>query len=100
MQRCINERTPLFLLNFQTRVVFGVFQAEASPSMNIVRLAWGGSYPAQVRVKCIRKQNAGPAAAVPRVAEKQLKLGMKLKQGEVYDQRVTHALLAALGYAI
>ena len=39
-----------FLLNLDTDVLHGVFKAESEGTMNIVPDAWGGRFPAQVKV--------------------------------------------------
>jgi len=41
-------------------IMHGVFLPDALPRRNIVPLAWGGKYPAQVRVKQFYKFNSIP----------------------------------------
>ena len=49
--RRITVRTPLFLFNFNSQKVFGLFEATSPGAEDIVPEAWGGRFPAQVRFK-------------------------------------------------
>lgn len=51
----VKEGDALFLLNYQTNHLHGVFEAVSDGAMNIVPYAYGGRFPAQVRVR--RKVN-------------------------------------------
>ena len=51
----IKPATFLFLRDFQTNTIHGVFKGQTAPAMNIIPAAWkqtapGQSFPAQVRV--------------------------------------------------
>ena len=50
MENKIDDQTRIFLLNFQTREVFGPFRANGAAALDIVPEAWGGKFPAQLRV--------------------------------------------------
>ena len=82
MQRDIGPGTLLFLLNFQTRVVIGVFRPRGKAQLNIVPEAWKNigrqRFPAQVRF-----ENYWPGWAFRPVHERDLSIrGLrKLKQG-------------------
>jgi hypothetical protein len=43
----------LFLYNYSTKTLHGIFEAESEVQSNIVSKAWGGEYPLQVKVKRI-----------------------------------------------
>ena len=50
MQRSIKADTQLFLFNFQSLKLMGVFISNGPPEHDIVPTAWGGRFSAQVRV--------------------------------------------------
>ena len=91
--------TPIFLLNFKTRMVHGVFEAVGRPAMNIEADAWskqsrggrgrngtgGGSsgFPAQVRV---RPMGGGSLETISRA---QLTNGWTLREGPLSADTVS-----------
>ena len=46
----IGPSTRLFLLNFKTRALHGPFRADGAAALDVVPDAWGGKFPAQIRV--------------------------------------------------
>ena len=100
--------TPIFLLNFKTRMVHGVFEAVGRPAMNIEADAWskqsrGGrgrngagsgssGFPAQVRV---RPMGGAPAGTI---SHAQLTNGWNLREGPLSADTVSK-LAALLGGA-
>lgn len=52
--RRISADTDIFLLNFETRTIYGVFRAVGKPGANLARDAWGSGsssqFPAQLRI--------------------------------------------------
>ena len=48
----VKEGDICFLYNLDTDTLFGPFEARSSGQMNIEPEAWGGRFPAQVRVGC------------------------------------------------
>jgi phosphorylated CTD-interacting factor 1 len=96
MANHIQKETPIFLFNFQTREIRGVYFAVGRPSMNIEPSAWtdsGGkvrnasAFPAQVRVV--------EAVKLQRV---KLKNGMKVRPGILLPAEM-EGLLHEMGVA-
>jgi AAA+ superfamily predicted ATPase len=87
-----------FLLNMETDMLIGVFEAQVGVSREIEREAWDGKFPLQVRVRCISKSpqrvaNAStrlPAAGIPMDDRK----GGKLPRFYTYSPDVTRKILA------
>eukprot|EP00210_Caulerpa_lentillifera_P000202 g197.t1 len=50
---CIRPNTPIFLFNYDRRVLYGVFWSTCRGSWNLDPRAWGGRFPAQIRVRGI-----------------------------------------------
>jgi len=50
MKEAIGPNTQLYLFNFQARVLTGAFLPQGKPGMNLVKGAFGGRFPAQVRI--------------------------------------------------
>lgn len=69
MRRSITVGTPVFLLNFQTLELIGVFCAVGLPDRNVAPGAFGGRYSAQVEV------------AVPGMALRHVKVERRLPSG-------------------
>jgi hypothetical protein len=93
MQQHIDGRTKLFLLDFDTKTVHGVFTAVARARMDIVQDAWaktgrGRKFPAQIRV---RRGETYSVAVKPR----ECKRG-GLYQSGPYSADMTAALLKEL----
>eukprot|EP00271_Cylindrocystis_brebissonii_P006585 TRINITY_DN1935_c1_g2_i1.p1 TRINITY_DN1935_c1_g2~~TRINITY_DN1935_c1_g2_i1.p1 ORF type:complete len:820 (+),score=168.72 TRINITY_DN1935_c1_g2_i1:239-2698(+) len=47
--------TRLFLFNFDEKVLYGIFEAVTDGAPHIVPDAFSGSYPAQVRMRCVKR---------------------------------------------
>jgi len=45
--------TPIFLHNFKTKRLFGVFSLQGKPGYNLEKEAWEGRFPAQARVNLV-----------------------------------------------
>ena len=65
-----------FLYNVNTEVLFGIFEATTNGGLNIEPKAWGGGFPAQVRVKWSEKFE-------PRRVEKALLRKLHIRWGNL-----------------
>jgi flagellar biosynthesis GTPase FlhF len=90
MRRSIDEKTAIFLFDFQSREIHGVFRANGTPAKDIVPGAWkisgnGRKFPAQLRVH-------------PRGAQKlHMKANKRLDGGRM-EEKVAKDLMRALKY--
>jgi hypothetical protein len=97
MQQQIHQSTKLFLLDFDSKTMHGVFTAVGKPRMNIVPGAWatsgrGRSFPAQLRVRRLADEECSVG-----VEPRQCKRGGIYQSGP-YSAEKTSALLDKLGY--
>ena len=87
-----------FLLNYSTDELIGVFQAVSEAQVKIEPDAWGGMFPAQVRVRCLGRPQRirDAAAALQRLGLKMrpLKSGGSAPEYVVYSEPIVDRLLA------
>ena len=80
MKRHIMPGTPLFLFNFQSKVLLGSLEADGAPDRDIDREAWGGSYKAQVRFKEAGAQVMRVALTQNHIQQYNIRSGPKTSQ--------------------
>ena len=85
--------TPLFLFNFSKRQMTGVFFATSLPALNVVKEAWGGKFPAQVRITRAKK----PFFIADRDAPSR---SVRYQAGPLRTMTQAHDVLKALGINI
>lgn len=93
------------LLNIAKDELIGVFKARSEPQLNIEPDAWGGQFPAQVRVEPIGKLQRIPRAMsiFERIGIRTTKLpssGLPVPQFPVHDRDVAEKILAHFREAI
>ena len=71
MVKCIKPATQIFLFNFQSLKLLGVFKALGPAQMDIVKEAWGGKFGAQIKVTAV----SNPIASV--ILERRMTCGTK-----------------------
>ena len=91
----IGPDTAVFLLNFKTRQVYGVFQPAGEAAMNIDAGAWQRKYPAQIRVKWADIGSGGGQRFAPVIYPRPSNVGRRRPEGAVGTQEV-EALLRLL----
>ena len=86
------------LLNVSKDEVIGIFRARSEPQLNIVPDAWGGKFPAQVRVEPIGKiqRIRGAASIFEKIGIKMTKLpkGAPVPRFPVHGRDIAEKILA------
>jgi hypothetical protein len=100
MKRHILPSTALFLVNFETHELHGVFRADGEPSLDIIPTAWattgrGNKFPAQVKVTRNNKQNQKLKVKISAAAHKS---SQGFAAPGYHDREGTAQILRQLGY--
>jgi len=88
----VKEGDICFLYNLDTDTLFGPFEAKSSGQMDIEPEAWGGKYPAQVKVGCEAITVFTNASQEFRFI-KEVRLELTEEEGKKILERVTPTIL-------
>jgi len=87
-----------FLLNMESDKLIGIFEAEGPAQINIDPSAWGGQFPAQVKVKLIGKQIQPIENASDKLRKfielKEIKGRYKIPKYKTYGPNITEKILS------
>jgi hypothetical protein len=93
-----------FLINISNDEIIGVFEAVEPARLNIVPEAWGGRFPAQIKVKLITKEHKRIDSASLKLKGilelrevKRDKFAYKIPKQKAYGPDVTNKVLESFG---